>query len=128
MRTSVVRSVFSLAVSSATIIILGLVSGWRAAEWLSLVAGLWAGLFLAWGAFRLFGWGRWAARSIYVVGIVGVVLVLVVLFVAGTMMFGAISATLAVTITFWAACGLVLGAVTIAGEMSRRLRDEDRSP
>lgn len=42
------RSAISLAVSSVAIII-GLVSGWGAAEWLSLLAGLWVGLFLAWG-------------------------------------------------------------------------------
>lgn len=56
------------------------------------------------------------------------VLVLVVLFVVGTMMFGVIPATPAVTITFWAACGLVLGAVSTAGGIGRQLRDEDRSP
>lgn len=65
MRTGVGRSALGFAVSSTVIIVLGLVSGWRAAEWLSLVAGLWVGLLLAWGAFQIFGWGRWASRPTY---------------------------------------------------------------
>jgi hypothetical protein len=120
MRTGMGRSAFSLAASSIVIIILGLVTGWRAIEWLSLLVGLWVGLLLAWGAFRFFGWGRWGARSIYLWGIVGVVLVLVVLFVAGSMLFGMLPNTPAVAITFWAVCGLVLGVVTAAGEIARR--------
>jgi hypothetical protein len=128
MRTSVRRSALGFAASSAAIIVLGLVSGWRAAEWVSLVAGLWVGLFLAWVAFRYFGWGRGPARAIYVVGIVGVLLVLVGLFVAGNMAFGVVpAATPAITIIFWGACGLVLGAASTAGEMGRYLRDEDRN-
>jgi hypothetical protein len=120
MRTGMGRSAFSLAASSIVIIILGLVTGWRAIEWLSLLVGLWVGLLLAWGAFRFFGWGSWAARSIYLWGIVGVVLVLVVLFVAGSMLFGMLPNTPAVAITFWTVCGLVLGVVTAAGEIARR--------
>jgi hypothetical protein len=120
MRTGMGRSAFSLAASSIVIIILGLVTGWRAIEWLSLLVGLWVGLLLAWGAFRSFGWRSWAARSIYLWGIVGVVLVLVVLFVAGSMLFGMLPNTPAVAITFWTVCGLVLGVVTAAGEIARR--------
>jgi hypothetical protein len=120
MRTGMGRSAFSLAASSIVIIILGLVTGWRAIEWLSLLVGLWVGLLLAWGAFRFFDWGSWAARSIYLWGIVGVVLVLVVLFVAGSMLFGMLPNTPAVAITFWTVCGLVLGVVTAAGEIARR--------
>ena len=128
MRTSVGRSALSSAVSSIVIIILGLLSGWRVAEWLALVVGLWVGLFLAWGAFRLFGWGRAAANLSVLWGIVGGVLVLVVLFVVGSMVFGALPDTPAVGVTFWTACGVVLGAAGTAGEISRRLRPEDRSP
>ena len=40
------RSALSFAVSSVVIVILGLATGWRAAEWLALVVGLWVGLFL----------------------------------------------------------------------------------
>ncbi len=123
------RSALNLAVSSITVIVIGLVTGWGVAEWLSLVAGLWVGLFLMWGALRLFDWGRSAARSIYLWGIVGMVLVvLVVLVEVGTMMSGVMPATPAVTITFWTAGGIVLGAVSTAGGMSRRLRDENGSP
>jgi hypothetical protein len=121
------RSALGLAASSAVIIVLGLVSGWRAAEWLSLVAGLWVGLFLAWVAFRHFGWGSEAARSIYVVGIVGVLLLVMGLFVAGNMAFGVIPDTPAITITFWGGFGLILGAASTAGEIGRQLRDEDRN-
>jgi hypothetical protein len=71
--------------------------------------------------------GGWAARAIHLWGIIGVVLVLVVLFVVSSMIFGVLRATPAVTITFWTACGLVLGAVTIAGEIGRRLQDEGRN-
>jgi hypothetical protein len=126
-RINVRRSALSLAVSSAGIIILGLVSNWEPAAWVSLVVGLWVGLFLGWGAFWLFGWGGWAARAIHLWGIIGVVLVLVVLFVVSSMIFGVLPAAPAVTITFWTACGLVLGAVTIAGEIGRRLQDEGRN-
>jgi hypothetical protein len=126
--TSLGRSAASLAVSSAVIFVLGLFSGWGAAEWVSFLVGLWAGFFLAWGAFRLFGWGQGVARTIYVWGVVGVVLVLVVLFVLGTMMFGVIPATPAVTITFWTACGLVLGFVTGTGGTARQAtRSSNRS-
>ncbi len=114
--------------SSITVIVIGLVTGWGVAEWLSLVAGLWVCLFFVWGTLRLFGWGRSAARSIYLWGIVGMVLVvLVVLVDVGTMMSGIMPATPAVTITLWTAGGIVLGAVSTAGGMSRRLRDENGS-
>ena len=121
MSTGAGWSALSLVVSSVAIVILSLASGWAASEWLFMVFGLWVGFFLAWGAFRLFGWGRSAARSVYQGGIVGLVLLVVVLFVVGTMIFGVVPATPAVTITFWTACGLVLGAVTAAGGIGRRL-------
>jgi hypothetical protein len=121
MSTGAGWSALSLVVSSVAIVILSLASGWTASEWLFMVLGLWVGFFLAWGAFRLFGWRRSAARSVYQGGIVGLVLLLVVLFVVGTMIFGVVPATSAVTTTFWTACGLVLGAVTAAGGIGRRL-------
>jgi hypothetical protein len=120
MSTSMGRSALGLAVSSAVIFVLGLTSGWEAAEWVSFLAGLWVGFFLAWGAFWLFGWGRWAARAIYLWGIVGVVLLLVALYVAGSMIFGVLPNTPAVTISFWTTCGLVLGIVTSAGGIERQ--------
>jgi hypothetical protein len=127
MSTGAGWSALSLVVSSVTIVILSLASGGAAFEWLFMVLGLWVGFFLAWGAFRLFGWGRSAARSVYQGGIVGLVLLLVVLFVVGTMIFGVVPATPAVTNTFWTACGLVLGAVTAAGGIGRRLPEGDLS-
>lgn len=128
MSTGVGWSALALIVSSVVIIILGLASGRAVSEWLSMVIGLWAGFFLTCGTFRLLGWGRSDARGIYQGGIVGLVLLLVVLFVVGTMLFGVISATPAVAITFWMACGLVLGAVSAAGGIGRRLPEGERSP
>ena len=43
------QSALSLAVSSAVIVVLGLLSAPGRAELLSLVVGLWVGFFLAWG-------------------------------------------------------------------------------
>ena len=128
MSTGAGWSAFSLIVSSVVIVILSLASGWAASEWLFMVLGLWLGFFLAWGAFRLFGWGRSAAKSVYQGEIVGLVLLLVVLFVVGTMIFGVVPATPVVKITFWTTCGIVLGAVTAAGGIGRRLPEGDRSP
>lgn len=125
MSSGVSRSALSLAMSSFVIIILALATGWAASEGLSLVVGLWVGFVLAWGAFRFFGWGRAAAKYVYLWGIVGGVLVLVALFVVGVMGLGVIPATPAVTVTFWTACGMVLGAVTLAGGISRRLPEEE---
>jgi hypothetical protein len=51
--------------------------------------------------------------------------VLVALFVVGVMDFGVIPATPAVTVTFWTAWGLVLGAVLLAGGIGRRLPEEE---
>jgi hypothetical protein len=93
-------------------------------EGLSLVVGLWAGFVLAWGAFRFFGWDRAAAKYVYLWGIVGGLLVLVALFEVGVMV-GVIPATPAVTVTFWTAWGLVLGAVILAGGIGRRLPEEE---
>jgi hypothetical protein len=126
-RTSVGWSALSSAVSSVVIIILGLVSGWEAAEWLALVAGLWVGLFLAWVAFRFFGWRRVAANLSVLWGIVGGVLVFVVLFVVGSMVFGVLPATPAVGVIFWTVCGIGLSAVGTAAEIDRRLQDEGYS-
>jgi hypothetical protein len=128
MSTGVGWSALSLVVSSVAIVILSLASGGPESEWLSMMIGLWVGFFLTWGAFRLLGWGRSAARSIYQGGIVGLELLLVVLFVVGTMIFGVIPAAPAATATFWMACGLALGAVTAAGGIGRRLPEGDRSP
>ena len=125
MSTDVSRLVFSLAKGSFFIIIFVLATGWAASEEISLVVGLWIGFVLAWGAFRFFGWDRAAAKYVYLWGIVGGVLVLVALFVVSVMDFGVIPATPAVTVTFWTACGLVLGAVLLAGGIGRRLPEEE---
>jgi hypothetical protein len=125
MSTGVRRLAFSLAKGSFFIIVFVLATGWAAYEGLSLVVGLWIGFVLAWGAFRLFGWDRAAAKYVYLWGIVGGVLVLVALFVVGGMVFGLIPASPAVTVAFWTACGLVLGAVLLAGGIGRRLPEEE---
>jgi hypothetical protein len=125
MRSGVRRLALSLAKGSLFIITLVLVTGWAVSEGLSLVVGLWVGFVLAWGAFRFFGWDRAAVKFVYLWGIVGGVLVLVALFVVGVMDFGVIPATPAVTVTFWTACGLVLGAVLLAGGIGRRLPEEE---
>jgi hypothetical protein len=125
MSTGVRRLAFSLAKGSFFIIVFVLATGWAAFEGLSLVVGLWIGFVLAWGAFRLFGWDRAAAKYVYLWGIVGGVLVLVALFVVGVMVFGLIPASPAVTVAFWTACGLVLGAVLLAGGIGRRLPEEE---
>ncbi len=125
MRSGVSRLALSLAKASFFIIILALATGLAITEGLSLVVGLWAGFVLAWGAFRFFGWDRAAAKHVYLWGIVGGLLVLVALFVVGVMDFGLIPATPAVTVTFWTAWGLVLGAVLLAGGIGRRLPEEE---
>jgi hypothetical protein len=124
MRSGVSRAALGLAKVSFVIIILVLATGWAAYEGLSLVVGYWVGFVLAWGAFRFFGWDRAAAKYVYLWGIVGGLLVLVALFEVGVMV-GVIPATPAVTVTFWTAWGLVLGAVILAGGIGRRLPEEE---
>jgi hypothetical protein len=125
MSSGVRRLALSLAKRSVFVIVFVLATGWAVSEGLSLVVGLWVGFVLAWGAFRFFGWDRAAVRNVYLWGIVGGVLALVALFVVGVMNFGVIPATPAVTVTFWTACGLVLGAVLLAGGIGRRLPEEE---
>ena len=125
MSTGVSRPALSLAKISFFIIIFVLATGWAASEGLSLVVGLWVGFVLAWGAFRFFGWDRAAVKYVYLWGIVGGGLVLVALFVVGVMDFGGIPVTPAATVAFWTACGLVLGAVLLAGGIGRRLPEEE---
>jgi len=125
MRSGVNRLALSLAKGSFFIIILVLGTGWAVSEGLSLVVGLWVGFVLAWGAFRFFGWDRAVAKFVYLWGIVCGVLVLVGLFVVGVMDLSVIPATPAVTVTFWTACGLVLGAMLLAGGIGRRLPEEE---
>jgi len=125
MSSGVRRLAFSLAKGSGFIIIFALATGWAVYEGLSLVVGLWVGFVLAWGAFRFFGWDRTAVKFVYLWGIVGGVLVLVALFVVGVMDFGLIPATPPVTVAFWTACGLVLGAVFLAGGIGSRLPEEE---
>ena len=125
MRSGVSRLALSLAKASFFIIILTLATGLAITEGLSLVVGLWVGFVLAWGASRFFGWDRAAAKHVYLWGIVGGLLVLAALFIVGVMDFGVIPATPAVTVTFWTAWGLVLGAVLLAGGIGRRLPEEE---
>jgi hypothetical protein len=125
MRSGVSRLALRLAKGSFFIIVFALATGWAVSEGLSLVVGLWGGFVLAWGAFRIFGWDRAAAKYVYLWAIACGVLVLVVLFVVGVMDFGVIPATPAVTVTFWTVCGLVLGAVLLAGGIGRRLPEEE---
>jgi hypothetical protein len=125
MSTSVSRLALGLAKASFFIIVFALATGWAVSEGLSLVVGHWIGFVLAWGAFRFFGWDRAAPKHVYLWGIVGGVLVLVALFVVGAMDFGVVPVTPAVTVAFWTACGLVLGAVLLAGGIGRRLPEEE---
>jgi hypothetical protein len=125
MRSGVSRLAFRLAKGSFFIIVFALATGWAVSEGLSLVVGLWVGFVLAWGAFRFFGWDRAAAKYVYLWGILCGVLVSVALFVVGVMDFGVIPATPAVTVIFWTACGLVLGAVLLAGGIGKRLPEEE---
>jgi hypothetical protein len=125
MSSGVRRLALSLAKRSVFVIVFVLATGWAVSEGLSLVVGLWVGFVLAWGAFRFFGWDRAAVKGVYLWGIVGGVLALVALFVVGVMDFGVIAATPAVTVAFWTACGLVLGAVLLAGGIGRRRPEEE---
>ena len=125
MSSGVSRLALSLAKRSVFVIVFVLATGWAVSEGLSLVVGLWVGFVLAWGAFRFFGWDRAAVKGVYLWGIVGGVLALVALFVVGVMDFGVIAATPAVTVAFWTACGLVLGAVLLAGGIGRRRPEEE---
>jgi hypothetical protein len=125
MRSGVRRLALRLAKGSFFIIVFALATGWAVSEGLSLVVGLWVGFVLAWGAFRFFGWDRAVAKYVYLWGILCGVLVLVALFIVGVMDFGVIPATPAVTVIFWTACGLVLGAVLLAGGIGKRLPEEE---
>ena len=125
MSSGVSRLALSLAKRSVFVIVFVLATGWAVSEGLSLVVGLWVGFVLAWGAFRFFGWDRAAVKYVYLWGVVGGVLALVALFVVGVMDFGVIAATPAVTVAFWTACGLVLGAVLLAGGIGRRRPEEE---
>ena len=125
MSSGVNRLALSLAKRSVFVIVFVLATGWAVSEGLSLVVGLWVGFVLAWGAFRFFGWDRAAVKYVYLWGIVGGVLALVALFVVGVMDFGVVPATPAVTVAFWTACGLVLGAVLLAGGIGKRLPEEE---
>src|SRR5215213_5908654 len=125
MSSGVSRLAFSLAKRSFFVIIFVLATGWAVSEGLSLVVGLWVGFVLAWGAFRFFGWDRAGVKCVYLWGIVGGVVGLVAVFFVGVMDLGVIPATPAVTVTFWTACGLVLGAVLLAGGIGRRLPEEE---
>jgi hypothetical protein len=125
MRGGVSRLALKLAKGSGFIIVFALATGWAVSEGLSLVVGLWVGFVLAWGAFRFFGWDRADVKFVYLWGIVGGVLVLVALFVVGVMDFGVIPATPALTVAFWTACGLVLGAVLLAGGIGRRPSEKE---
>ena len=124
MRSGVSRLAFSLAKGSFFIVVFALATGWAVYEGLSLVVGLWIGFVLAWGAFRFFGWYGAAAKHVYLWRIVGGVLVLAAMFVVGVD-FGVIPATPAVTVAFWTACGLVLGAVLLAGGIVQRFPEEE---
>src|SRR5918994_6826156 len=124
MSSGVSRLALSLAKRSVFVIVFVLATGWAVSEGLSLGVGLWVGFVLAWGAFRFFGWDRAAPMYVYLWGIVCGVLVLVALFVVGVMDFGVIPATPAVTVAFWTACGLILGAVLLAGGIGRRPPEE----
>src|SRR5918995_5503902 len=125
MSSGVSRLALSLAKRSVFVIVFVLATGWAVSEGLSLVVGLWVGFVLAWGAFRFFGWDRAAAKYVYLWGILCGVLALLALFVVGVMDFGVVPATPAVTVIFWTACGLVLGAVLLAGGIGRRLPEEE---
>ncbi len=125
MRSGVSRLALSLAKGSFFIVVFALATGWAVSEGLSLVVGLWVGFVLAWGAFRFFGWDRAAVKFVYLWGIVSGVLALVALFVVGVMDFGVIPATPAATAAFWTACGLVLGAVFLAGGIGKRLPEDE---
>src|ERR671913_259148 len=125
MSSGVRRLAFSLAKGSVFIIIFALATGWAVSEGLSLVVGLWVGFVLAWGASRFFGWDRVAVKYVYLWGIVGGVLVLVALVVVGVMDLGVVPASPAVTVAFWTACGLVLGAVLLARGIGRGLPEEE---
>src|ERR687894_552662 len=125
MSSGVRRLALSLAKRSVFVIVFVLATGWAVSEGLSLAVGLWVGYVLAWGAFGFFGWDRAGVKGVYLWGIVGGVLALVALFVVGVMGFGVIAATPAVTVAFWTACGLVLGAVLLAGGIGRRLPEKE---
>jgi hypothetical protein len=125
MRSGVSRLALSLAKGSFFIVVFALATGWAVYEGLSLVVGLWVGFVSAWGASRFFGWDRAAPKYVYLWGIVGGLLVLVALFVVGVMDLGVIPATLAAMVAFWTACGLVLGAVLLAGGIGRGLPEKE---
>jgi hypothetical protein len=106
---------------------------------LPVVPGWWAGLFLAWAAFRISGWGRSAARPLYLWGIVGGVGGLLMfmgptiasMFFINGLVFsvggevGLLPSPAA--IAYYTACGLVLGAASTVTDIAGWLRKEDRS-
>jgi hypothetical protein len=100
--------------------------------WLPMIAGVWVGLFLAWGAFRLFGWGRSAARDIYVRALI-VGLASVALYFGGPLFVVNVGVNssmsdllpLAGDIAYFTVGGVVLGAANAATDIARRLRKEE---
>jgi hypothetical protein len=96
---------------------------------LALLVGILVGNSLLLGAYRLFGWGESAARSIYRWGWVGggtiVLLVLVVLgpvlgmWMGIGMWTGGNEPNLA-TIAFWATLGVWVGSVSRAGTLRKQ--------
>jgi hypothetical protein len=112
---------------SLFIILLLITDDWVALilELLFFAFGAVVGSFVMLGAFRQFGWGDSAARSVVLwTWVVGAVLVLVVGYVLGGAM--RVPQPNLATSAFWTLLGGLTGAVGRAASIRRQLRAEDR--
>src|SRR5215217_4731751 len=88
---------------------------------LTMVVGILVGNLLMHGAYRRFGWGESAAKSIYRWGwVVGGIIVLLVLVVLGTVLGVRTSNEPLATIIFWTTFGVWIGFVSRAGAISKQ--------
>jgi hypothetical protein len=127
-RTSTIGWIVLAVVLSFSVIIIALFTGdWGEllTEVPSMVVGCIVGSFSMLGAFRRFGWGESAARSIFIWSLVGgLALILFMGIVLGDAM-AAPQPNLA-TVAYWLALGVLVGAVARAGTIRRQLRTAER--
>jgi hypothetical protein len=127
--------IVALVLVSSVIIWTFVAEGWWGVwgaliELLAIVVGGFVGSFLMLGAYRRFGWGESAARSIYRWSWVGgVIIVLLVLFVLGAVLeWRTGNERNPATIAFWMTFGVWIGSASRANTILKQLRTEERRP
>jgi H+/Cl- antiporter ClcA len=98
-------------------------------QMLAIVVGGFLGSFLMREAYKRFGWGESATRSVYWWVVVSGIILMLVLFVLGPVLGIQISnePNLA-TITFWTAFGVWAGCVSRVRMIRKQLRTEESRP